>query len=125
MKFRCLALAVLLSAPRLLAEEPSPSPTPAAVDSVILRSDLWKTTPADLAEDLKRLRFEWTSAAQDTARTAVPGLTFGGLPATEVLLRFRSGVLSGVTLLYFSRGDAGDIYESAFEKLLAAATAQL
>lgn len=125
MKFRCLALAVLLSAPRLFAEEPAPSPAPAPVDSVILRSGLWKTTPADLAEDLKRLRFEWTSAAQDTARTAVPGLTFGGLPATEVLLRFRSGVLSGVTLLYFSRGDAGDIYESAFEKLLAEATAQL
>ena len=124
MKTRCLALAILLSSPLLHAEDPA-APSPAVVDPVIMRPELFKTTSADLKEDLKRLRFEWTSASQDTARSAMPGLTFGGLPATEVLLRFESGTLSGVTLLYFSRGDAGDISESAFEKLLTGATAQL
>ncbi len=104
---------------------PAPSSSPATMDGILLRPNLWETTSLEVEPDFKALRFEWTSAAQDTARTAAKGLTFGQRPLDEVLLRFREGKLSEATLIYFNRGDAGDLGEKPFEKLLADITADL
>ena len=111
-----------------LAQEPGPSPTPpppVPIDPIILRPDFWTTTPQDIASELKNLRFEWTSAAQDTARSAYRGMVFGTKPVNEALLRFKDGKLAGATLLYYNRGDAGDINENQFDKLLGEITSEL
>lgn len=124
MKTCLLFLAVLLAAGTAPAQE-SPTPAPATLDPVLRRPALWATTPSDIHDLLKALRFEWTSAAQDTARTAARGLTLGGIPVYEALLRFQDGKLSEATLIYFNRGDAGDLSERNFEKLLSEVSASL
>ncbi len=125
----CLATLLFLGmaagATRAQEATPSPSPSRAAMDGILLRPNLWDTTALEIEPDFKTLRFEWTSAAKDTARTAAKGLTFGQRPLIEVLLRFREGKLSEATLIYFSRGDAGDLGKKPFEKLLADITAEL
>ena len=52
------------------AQEAASSPSAATMDGILLRSNLWETTALDVQPEFKALRFEWTSAAQDTARTA-------------------------------------------------------
>lgn len=130
MKNSFVSLAVLLiTASGLRAQEPAPAATPApappTIDAVLGRPALWETTAADLDNDLKTLRFEWTSAAQDTARSATKGLTFNHRPLSEVLLRFQGGKLSEATLNYFNRGDAGNMSEHEFDKLLEGVSADL
>lgn len=132
MKMRSLLpFFLLLAAVTLPAQETSPTPSPTPVppppplDSIVQRPNLWETTPADLEPDFKPMRLEWTSSAKDTARTAARGLTLSGRPLNEALLHFQNGKLSGFTLIYFNRGDSGEISESAFEKRLADITANL
>ena len=128
MKIQLLSVVILLSlSSTAWTQEASPSPTPAPanMDGILQRPNLWETTALDLQPDFKALRFEWTSAAQDTARTDARGLTFSGRLLNEALLRFQDGKLSEATLIFFNRGDAGDLGEKAFEKLLADTTAEL
>ena len=124
--FSRLAL-LLISAGTLCAQDASttPAPSPAPIDGILQRPNLWETTAADLQPDFKALRLEWTSASQDTARTAARGLTFGGRTLYETLLCFREGKLSEATLIYYNRGDAGDLKDHEFEKLLTAVTTEL
>jgi hypothetical protein len=107
------------------AASPAPSPTPLPLDGIFQRPDLWQTTASALQEDFRTLRFRWNSTAQDTARSAAPSLTFGGRRIYEALLRFQGGKLSEATLLYFNRGDAGDLGERDFETLLDGISADL
>jgi len=124
---------LLAALPALLAplrgapdQTPTPTPPPAvAIDPVLQMPNLWNTTPQQLLPDLARMHFAWTSMAQDTARSARHGLTFGSQALNEALLRFRNGKLSEVTLMYFDRGDAGELREDEFEKLVATVSSEL
>lgn len=109
-----LGLAVLLHA----QETPTP-PARESLDSFLAKADPWTSTFEELAPTLGAWRFSWTSAAQDVARSDAPGLGFLNHGVTEALLRFREKKLSGATMFYFNRGDAGEIREDQFEKILA------
>jgi len=124
MKIQLLSVVILLVASGGAWTQEA-TPAPAKMDSILQRPNLWETTAPDLQPDFKALRFEWTSTTQDTARTAARGLTFSGRPLNEALLRFHEGKLSEATLIYFNRGDAGELGEKAFENLLADITAAL
>lgn len=117
MKNRLLLAAFLWMPLAVVLGEKTPPP-PAPVDGLVSRADLWSAGPADLQEEIKPLGFEWTSAAQDVARSVRPGLTLAGAPLNEVLLRFRDGQAAGVTVIFYNRGDAGELSEKNFEKLL-------
>lgn len=117
MKNRLFFAVFLWMFPAALPAEDTPPP-PAPIDGLVLRPDLWTAGPAQLQEEWKPLGFEWTSASQDVARSVRRGLTLAGIPLNEVLVRFRDGKVAGVTVIYFNRGDAGELREKDFEKLL-------
>ncbi len=71
------------------------------------------------------LRFDWISANQDVARSALPGLAFQKHSLNEALLLFRDGKLAEARLLYFNRGDSGALREDQFQALLSGITADL
>ena len=95
--------------------EPAPPPP---LDGLVGRPDLWALGPAEIETEGKPLGFEWTSSARDVARSVARGLTFGGRPVNETLIRLRDGRVTGVTVIFFNRGDAGDLKEREFEELL-------
>jgi hypothetical protein len=117
MKTRSLfALCLWISLAGAFAENTPPPPAP--IDGVVLKPELWAQGVPELEAAGKPLGFEWTSATKDAARSVRPGLTLGGQPLNEVLVRLRGGKVAGVTVIYFSRGDAGELTERNFDKLL-------
>jgi hypothetical protein len=111
-----IALCLGIALGGLHAEQTSPSP--ASIDGIALKPDLWAVEVAELEETGRPLGFQWTSVAKDAARSSRRGLTLAGRPLNEVVIRLRDGKVSGVTVSYFNRGDSGDLSERDFEKLL-------
>jgi hypothetical protein len=70
--FACVLLAFAFEGLSLGAQESPPAPVP--IDAILLRPNVWESTPQELDPDLNNLRFEWISANQDVARSALPGL---------------------------------------------------
>jgi hypothetical protein len=96
-----------------------------SIDEILLRPNVWDSTPQELEPELKTLRFEWTSANQDVARSSLAGLAFQKHSLNEVILSFCSGKLVAARLVYYNRGDAGPLREDQFEELLGGITADL
>ncbi|CAN5673353.1 hypothetical protein BH09VER1_BH09VER1_02060 [soil metagenome] len=121
MKIPCATLAVLLFvASGLHAQTPPPAtPPPAAtLETVLLRPSPWTATPQDLLADLQNLQFRWLSAAQDSARSVRPNLTFANQPVSETVLRFADGKLASATLLYYDRASSKELHRAEFEKFV-------
>jgi hypothetical protein len=123
LRFACFLLALALQRLSLVAQESPPVPAP--VEAILLRPNVWESTPQELERELKELRFQWNSANQDVARSALPGLAFQKHSLSEAILSFRYGKLAEARLLYFDRGDSGALREDQFEGLLAGITADL
>lgn len=123
LRFACVLLALAIEGLSLGAQESPPAPVP--IDAILLRQNVWESTPQELDPDLNNLRFEWISANQDIARSALPGLAFQKHSLNEAILTFRYGKLAEARLLYFNRGDSGVLREDQFEGLLAGITAGL
>ncbi len=120
---RWLALLFIVRAPFLEAQEPAP--TPASLDAILLRIDVWNSDQRALDSDLATLHFEWISAARDVARSTGPALAFKNHPLKEAILVFDHGRLTEARLSFFNRGDSPALREEEFEALLAAITADL
>lgn len=71
------------------------------------------------------LRFRWTSTARDSIRSADPSLTFLGQRVYEAIARYDGDTLKTVTVLFYGRGDAGDMGKTAYEDLLRKTIASL
>lgn len=121
MKTLRLFACVSLLTPLLIRAETAP----VALDALVNRPDLWQAETAALEPELKTGGFQWTSASRDGVRADRPGLTFLNRPVYEALLGFQNEKPVEVTLLYFNRGDAGDLRKDQFEKLLAEVSADL
>lgn len=115
-----LAFLFSLLVPVAFALAIDPPATSRVVDPMIFPPGIWEKPSDQIVSEAAPLGFEWTSTAKDSARSAVPGLVLGAQPVTEAVLRFNAGLLSSATLLYYSRGNAGDITEEQFESRLAA-----
>jgi hypothetical protein len=122
-RIACFILALVFEGLSLGAQESPPAPAP--IDAILLRPNVWESTPQELEPDLKNLRFEWISASRDVARSALPGLAFQKHSLNEAILSFRYGKLAEARLLYFNRGDSAVLREGQFEGLLAGITADL
>jgi len=116
------------SASPVLAQETPPSqqpaPTAPAVGKVF--QDLvappgpWTKTPEELLPYLSNFHFEWTSAAKNEARSVSPGLKIGTQTVSETLVRLKDGQVASLILLYYSRGNSGDVNKRVFEEKLKA-----
>jgi hypothetical protein len=87
--------------------------------------NLWQHPANEFIAAHRDLGFRWTSAQQDTARTARPELRFQGLPVYEALARFQGGRLQEVVISIYNRGDAGEVDDVFFQRLLQAAEQRL
>ena len=81
--------------------------------------DVWKLGADNFPTQYSEFGFHWVAAnSHDTATTTRPKLTFAGLPVLETIARFEQKTLKELTASLYNRGDAGDIEESDFQKLI-------
>lgn len=123
LRFAGFFLALAFQGLSLGGQESSHAPAP--IDPILLRPDIWESTPQTLAPELQMLRFDWISTGRDVARSALPGLTFQKHSLNEAILSFRNGKLAEARLIYFNRGDSDALREDEFQGLLAGITADL
>lgn len=112
----------------VLAQETPPAqqsaPTAPAIGKVF--QDLvappgpWTKTPEELLPYLSNFHFEWTSADKNEARSVSPGLKIGSQTVSETLVRLKDGQAASLVLLYYSRGNSGDVNKRVFEEKLKA-----
>jgi hypothetical protein len=123
LRFACFSLLLAFEGLSFGAQEALPAAVP--IDPIVLRPNVWQSTPQELVPDWNTLGFEWISADQNAARSALPGLAFQKRSLNEVILSFRNGKLAEARLFYFSRGDSGAMREDQFQEMLAGITADL
>lgn len=80
----------------------------------------WARTPEELLPYLTTFDFEWTSADKNEARSISPRLKVGTQAVSETLVRLKEGKASSLILLYYSRGNSGDVNKRVFEEKLKA-----
>ena len=123
LRFACISLILAFEGLSLGAQETPPAVV--SIDPIVLRPNVWESTPQELEPDLKILGFEWISSDRDVARSALPGLMFQKHSLNEVIFSFRDGKLTEARLVYFNRGDSGALREDQFQELLGRITADL
>ena len=89
-----------------------------AFDSMLANEQLWALDQESFQKATAGLPLRWTSSAQDSARAAQEGMTLFGRPVVEVVVRFEEKKPAVITTNFYARGDAGDLTEAAFKKLL-------
>lgn len=90
----------------------------AVFDTMLAHPQLWSLDQEAFQKATQGLPFEWTSNSKDSARAASrKGMTLFGLPVYEVVARFGSNKLDTISVNFYARGDAGDITETAFDKM--------
>ena len=121
MKKRLLFLFLLVST--AIAQTPQGT----ALDPALTPPELWETPAAAWVESNQALGFRWLSAAHDTAQSTLKGATFLGEPVCQTLLRCEGDKLVELNVLFYNRGDMGEIdrgqYEGLIKKTVAAISA--
>ena len=126
MKNRAFVLFCILAniAPRFFGAEPAPSPTPAPppvvpapLDAIFSGTSPWEITVNEFAQQTQKARFRWLSSAQETAQSNYKGLSLFGLTVNQAMVQFTQGKVSGISVLFFNRGDAGEMREDQFDAL--------
>jgi hypothetical protein len=118
-----LAAFIVLSICRTPAGAQTPTATP--LDNILLAPDLWTLSNDRFAERANNVGFRWVSAARDSARSAMPGLTFRNLPVLEIVVRFSSNTVSSILLSLYNRGDATGMDESTLKKYIDIVTREM
>ncbi len=96
-----------------------------ALDKLLDPATLFTQTKADFMKAAAPLGLEWTSAAQDSARSDRGKSKFVGQSVAESLVHFDGDKAKDATVLFFGRGDSGEISEAKFEELLKTVIAAL
>jgi hypothetical protein len=105
-----LAAAVAFSLPATLRAE--------ALDEFVTQPGLWQTARSGFVDTQRPLGFRWLSADEDAAQTTARELTLFSLPVNQVTIRFKNDLPDNVTVLFYNRGDAGELSREKFEALL-------
>lgn len=91
----------------------------ATFDGLLAREDLWSLDQDKFQEATPDLPFRWTSMAKDSARAAdLKGMTLFGQPVYEAVMRFDDKKATLLTTNFYARGDAGELTEDQYKKLL-------
>jgi len=116
-----LAGLAAVAAPGQDALRSSPSPTPAravALDTAVSPKALWQADPSQFVETGKPLGFRWLSTAHRAAQSTRKGATLYGLPVCQTIVRTEDGKINDLTILFYNRGDSGEIGKEPFEALV-------
>ncbi|MEX1120113.1 MAG: hypothetical protein WEB60_15105, partial [Terrimicrobiaceae bacterium] len=116
----CCLAGLLFVATTSQAETPK-----APLDSLLNRPGVWDATSQSLEEELAPMGFRWTSTSKDSLRAAHPGISVTDKQAYEAILRFSGDKPESITVIFYNRGDAGDLSRDAFEGLLQEVTTNL
>ena len=123
MKTAALTLLCLLAGLALRlhgAEEiPAPEPAPAPLDAIFTHASPWEITTAEFVQQNPKAGFRWLSAAHDAVQSNYKGLSLFGLPLNQAMLQFAQGKVSAISVLFYNRGDAGEMPEDQFDALKA------
>ena len=92
----------------------------AALDALLDAGDaVWQLTPNQFMELENRNGFHWLSQnTRDTARSANSRLTFLGFRVWEAIARFDGAEFKEMTMSLYNHGDAGDISEAEFDRIV-------
>jgi len=103
------------------AADPGPSPSAAPperpLDPLLEADALWET-PAQSSPHYANLGFHWNSAAMDSLQTTLPGVSLFHIPISGALVRFAAGKPKEVDVLFYDRGDNGELSKEEFDALL-------
>ncbi len=105
-----------------VARGADPSPTPpvptanGALEPLVLAGGLWDAA-GQAGIPYAQLGFHWNSSARDILQTTLRGLTLFGLPVTQVLVRFAPGKPKEIEVLFYDRGDNGELSKEDFGAL--------
>jgi hypothetical protein len=97
------------------------APQPARRDLIQLLQNnppLWQFTPESFAESARSFGFAWDSPARESARANGVPLSLASMPVAEALARFSDQKLTALSMLFYSRGDSGEMSRSDYEKLV-------
>jgi Peptidase_C39 like family len=103
--------------------ETSPSATPeplqpVALDAFLSSQNVWQMSAHDFTEANHGAGFHWISDARDAVETTRPSLTLFKIPVCDAVANFTGDKLSGVTILFYNRGDAGALDKEKFDSLV-------
>jgi hypothetical protein len=110
---KCLAF-LLLWVSAALAQTPTATP----LDPALTPPELWDTPAASWVEANQALGFGWVSATHDAVQSTLKGATFLGIPVCQTLLRCQGDKLVELNVLFYSRGDRGEIDRTQYEALI-------
>ena len=92
------------------------------LDSLFAEPNLWAMKQPEFMTMAGQLGYRWTSNAQDSARVSLnrqtPELSLFGVPALESVARFEGEKLTEITVVFYARGDAGDLTKEKYTVLL-------
>ena len=91
--------------------------TPVPLDPLLQQQDLWGPVTPDFSTAFKAMGFRWISSAQDTAQSVKNGLSLFNISVNQALVRFSQGKPKEIDVLFYNRGDAGELTKSEFEAL--------
>jgi hypothetical protein len=99
--------------------------TATALDPVLEAPNLWAMAPDDFMAEFGPLGFRWVSEAKRAAEVSRGELTMLGSPVNGVIVRFGESGPEEVTVLFYNRGDAGELTKAKFDELLVRTNAVL
>jgi hypothetical protein len=126
MRLAGFMLALTLAGP-VRGADPSPGPSATAspgasppasrpLDSLILADGLWDAA-SQARLPYASIGFRWNSASKDTLESTARGLTLFDMPVTEALVRFEPGKPKEIEVIFYDRGDDGDLSKAEFAAL--------
>ena len=130
MKTFLLVLGIIFSIFTVLAQTPAQNRASTVVSNEAFKVEqllsrdatLWHMTSQDFMSEFRALNFRWTSDAKTTARAYVlegARLMWMEYSVIEMLADFSNDKLSKMTVILYSRGDAGQIDIGEFRKAIA------
>ncbi|HWL52430.1 MAG TPA: C39 family peptidase [Chthoniobacteraceae bacterium] len=104
------------SLPALAQEQPAPETLP--LDEALAPASLWSSDGAQWVEARGELGFHWVSTAKGAAQTTRKGITLYGLPIDQAVVRMEEGKPKQVVVLFYNRGDRGDLPREEYDALV-------
>ena len=110
-------LSLLCLASTAFTQTPSPTPSaPAPLDPLLTAPSVWETP--QLVESNHALGFRWVSVAHDSAQSTLKNATLFGQPVCQTLVSFDHEKIKEIVVLFYNRGDMGEIDRVQYEKLI-------
>ncbi|MBX7209676.1 MAG: C39 family peptidase [Verrucomicrobiaceae bacterium] len=112
-----VALALVTTSQAQTSRAPS---EPRPLDALVTAESAWKMTTKEFEAQFEKSRFEWLSAAKESARFFGDGLSIynGEMTLKEAVVDFKEDHLARVSLSLYNRGDSSEQFgrKEDFEK---------